>query len=173
MDFEQYGRVVLEANGLAYRGVSPWLFADGMGFLDTAVWWPSTWELRPVPHEGLDLVQFTGTSGIKEVGAGFLVVSPVNGVVVEICNDYLAKTVWVTNANKAEHLIALSHVSPMVSTGQRLICGDPVGRITYPVTTVPHHLHLSVLAGKWQAIKRLDWDGVHGQSGVRFIDPCF
>lgn len=173
MDFNCYGRLLLEANGLSYCDGPPWVFKGGMSFTDSAVWWPSDWLARPVPHEGLDLVHFQTDRGLQMVEAGFMVVAPVSGVVVEICHDYLAKTVWLSADHDSGKLVVLCHIKPKVVVGQRLCCGDPVGVVDYPPCTVPLHLHLSVLTGDWQSIETLSWDTVHRQSHARFTDPSF
>ncbi len=171
MDFDQYVKLLLEANGQAFRSSSPWIFTDGMGFGDESVWWPSKLKVRPVPHEGLDLVSFRGDFGVKPLFAGFRVVSPVAGVVVGICPDFLAETVWIRSETGVKKVILLAHVDPAVTLGQRLGCGDPVGVISYPVTNVPLHLHLSVLVGALQSLPAMTWEDVHCTAQVKFISP--
>ena len=173
MDFDHYGNLLVEVNGFPAVKPSPWLFSDGMGFADEAVWWSSAWGKRPVPHEGLDLVQFTLGAGVQGVFSGFLIVAPVSGVVVDICDDFLAETVWLNPDGQPQHLVLLSHIEPWVVPGQRLVCGDPVGVVCFPVNNVPLHLHLSLLEGQWQRMKALTWDEVHGQSHARFVYPSF
>lgn len=171
MDFYQYGKLLLEANGQAFTSSSPWVFTGGMGFGDEDVWWPSKLKVRPVPHEGLDLVSFKGDLGVKELPGGFRVVSPVAGVVVGRCPDFLAETVWIRLETEPAKMILLAHVNPTVTVGQRLVCGDLVGVVSYPVTNVPLHLHLSVLVGVWQSLAELTWEEVHYAPQLKFINP--
>ncbi len=172
MDFDQYGQLLITVNKQDVAS-SSWLFVDGMGFADEAVWWPSLWQKRPNPHEGLDLVRFSLGSKEKDVFPGFLVISPVSGVVVDICTDFLDKTVWINPENQPDHLVLLSHMQPFVFPGQNVICGDPVGIISFTDRDIPLHLHLSVLRGQWQLIKKLSWQEIHQQRHARFIYPVF
>ncbi len=174
MDLNQYGKLLLEVNDCGYCGASPWVFADGMGFNDEAVWWGSKWEKRPVAHEGVDFVQFTDTLGrLVRMSLGFVVVSPVAGVVVGVCNDYLAQTLWVRVDQHPQRVVALCHLQTHVRCGQRLCCGDPVGKISYQVKNVPLHLHLSVLFGDWQSMPDLTWEVIHHENYTTFVYPDF
>lgn len=174
MYLNQYGKILLEVNGWHCHDSSSWVFTDGMGFGDEAVWWHSKWPKRPVGHEGLDFVQFNDGDGcLVNMFAGFVVISPVTGVVVGLCDDYLAQTLWIRIDQYPQKLVVLSHLHASVTVGDRLCCGDPIGDISYEVKNVPLHLHVSVLSGDWESLPKLTWAEVHRQSLVKFIYPSF
>ncbi len=173
MNFDKYCVLLLEANGVNAPGVSPFIISDGMGLGDDAVWWDSSWDKRPVPHEGIDLVRFKTSSGVVSVFRGFRIISPVSGTVVGISPDFLDKTVWLNPDGRPDVVVVLAHLAPQVTLGQRLVCGDAVGLIDYKVRGVPLHLHVSMLTGAWRSIPVLDWRGVHAQQVAHFVQPSF
>jgi hypothetical protein len=167
-----YGELLIAVNLLNFEESSFWIFDDGMAFNNERIWWGPGDRKRRFPHEGLDFVRFTVGKETHNVFAGFLVPAPVSGTVVNICDDFLDKTVWMSCEKQPGRLVLLAHVHPLVVPGQYVVCGDPVGIITHAMSSVPHHIHLSVLEGQWQLIKVLTWDEMHQQTHARFVDPC-
>lgn len=167
-----YGKLLIDVNVSRFEDSSFWIFDDGMVFNNEKIWWGGRDRERRFPHEGLDFVKFTVGEKTRGVFAGFLVPAPVSGIVVTICDDFLDKTVWMSCEKQVNCLVLLAHVHPLVVPGQNVVCGDPVGIITYAMSSIPHHLHFSVLEGQWQLIRNLTWTGIHQQAHARFVDPC-
>ena len=171
MFLEYYGELLIKANVSTFEEESCWIFDGGMGFGDAIMWWSPRRRKRRLPHEGLDFVRFTLGQKTQDVSVGFLVVAPVSGIVEGICDDFLDKTVWLSCEKKSDCLVLLSHLHPLVVSGQYVICGDPVGIIMYAEGSVPCHLHLSVLEGQWRLIRVLTWDEIQQQTHARLVKP--
>ncbi|HPM43356.1 MAG TPA: hypothetical protein PLV52_05960, partial [Candidatus Omnitrophota bacterium] len=103
----------------ASRGsFSRWLFEPGMNYGDVDYWWNSG--RRASPHEGVDLYKYECRDGsVKNVEPGTAVNAASAGVVVNITEDFMGKTVWLRHDiadGGTEHVYsAYGHIKPLDS----------------------------------------------------------
>ncbi|MFO7751925.1 MAG: hypothetical protein R6V41_02265 [Desulfobacteraceae bacterium] len=180
----EYLAKIAAVNRLDIEAPCGWIFHHGMLFQSTAKWWGAPGN-RHAPHEGLDIQMYrTGRGDIAAVSPDFLVPALDDGHVVNICNDFLGRSLVVVNRAFSKRSLSVlavyAHldVMPGIETGTSLTKGDIVGT---PASTagkkskIAAHLHLSILEvpysfPAWQ----LDWNLFgNPDSSVHLINPVF
>jgi hypothetical protein len=173
---------LLSANALAQRGFKEWLFHPGMLFGSDRKWWGNG-GTRTAPHEGIDLFLYRdNSSATQQLRAGAKIPAVFDGTIVQVCDDFLGKSVFVRH-DGIEHqgnrlLTIYGHVSPghgmhrsaAVTGGETIasIADAPAVRDT----GVPPHLHLSAAwISDSVSPAGLDWDNLRDERGIELVDP--
>jgi len=174
----------LQLNNL--EDISHLLLRPGMLFQDTAQWWraqnqqpPSN--LRPHPHEGLDIYQLQNMDGaIIPVWPNMLIPAILTGNIVYFHRDFLGETLYIRHPDRRQGQAVLhtiyGHVCPAITlrTGPcRINKGQLIATISNPeAVSVPAHLHISCAwIDEDQAVAELTWRKMGTGSTVVFIDP--
>ena len=156
-----------------------WSFQPGMLFQDNVCWWKPARRTRP--HEGVDLCGYHAGIGVRARKVGTdLVPSLYDGVVVQIDDDFLGKTVWMAHESiRNDKLIlfsGLGHITPQETLTENAAIGqgEAVGRIAprKKDSLLAMHLHCSVFwAPPYLQVERLSWQDLPTSKVIRLFDP--
>ena len=170
----------VKENGLDAAGFTGWAFHNGMLFRSMEKWWGKG--ERPKPHEGLDLCLFKDRNGgIHHLSEGALIPSMHSGIVVQILDDFLGKTLIIAhNTPSAEgsgFCTIFGHTVPAerLSVGTTVQQGEAIGTIAgsgRSSSGLLPHLHIS--AG-WKSTdftyEELNWSKISSENVMSLIDP--
>ncbi len=179
--FRQYLAALASVNRLG-TDVS-WLFYPGM-LPDSPFKWWGDFGRRPASHEGIDICFYRIRNGpVRSLPAGALVPAWSTGTVINVCEDFLGKSLVVapepapsTETRVLEvysHLSVPDEFSPgtCVKTGQiiaRTADTHARGSVLCP------HLHLSCLEVPAHIpAHRLDWSLFPRRDTVNVLHPVF
>lgn len=168
---------LVQANRLHDQGFRSWSFLPGMLYAATTTWWVAG-EVRPRPHEGLDLLTFINDDGaLGALEPGTMIPVLREGEVVAIFADFLGQSVLVGHDRRqggARFFSIYGHtmVEPGLGVGQRCREGEVIGRIaTSPKAHIPAHLHLSTLWLSGPIGGEVSWPMISGSASIRQCDP--
>ncbi len=181
--FVNYLNHLSEINNLGNGVPVKWQFHCGMLFLAENKWW-GDFKIRNSVHEGIDIVYYASAMGKwHKFDETVLIPSMGNGVVLNICDDFLGRTVvmksfWPGSGSNETILLAYAHVKPMkeihigsvVSEKSVLatVCGTEKNPCLVP------HLHLSCFEVPSDIpTYKLNWDLFSKSKYVRLINPVF
>ncbi|MCK5312353.1 MAG: M23 family metallopeptidase [Desulfobacteraceae bacterium] len=169
------------------KGTGKWIFHHGMLFLSPDAWWQnrngSQPDKRRTLHEGVDILLFQGMSKqIQKLNTDTLVPSATNGEVINICEDFIGKSIIVRHNISFQQTLDLifvyAHILPNSSLkiGTTLKQGDIIASIAKTdkkKTALPPHLHLSVIEiPKQIPAAHLNWDYFSDKtSRINLINP--
>lgn len=179
--FKQYLSAVASANRLGYD--IEWLFYPGMLPESRCKWW-GDFRNRPCAHEGIDLCFYrTGTGPIRHLPAGARVPAWSSGTVLNICDDFLGRTlVTAPNAFVSEStriLEVYSHLSVCdeITPGTRLQAGQIIAETADTCargSVLPPHLHLSCIEVPVRICpSELNWTLFPRRDKVNVMNPVF
>ncbi len=173
---------IATANLPAVSGVGEWVFHPGMLFSGRHKWWGNS-GLRPFPHEGLDILFYRDRDGIHRLlWPGARIPAMTDGEVVNVCTDFLGKSIVVLNAactTKDTRVVCVyAHLTPdnRIEKGLPLKKGELIAAIPPAAgdkSPVPPHLHLTVAeVPKCIPFRRMNWELFGGISKeIRLINP--
>ncbi len=179
--FSRYLAAVATANHLGH-GVE-WLFYPGM-LLDSRRKWWGDFAYRTAAHEGIDICFYRIRKGpVRLLPAGALVPAWSSGTVINVCNDFLGKTLVVAPeeipSTDTRILEIYSHLSLPDDTtaGTRLETGTIIARTADTFaggSVLPPHLHLSCIEVPTHIpAHRLDWSLFSRRETVNVLHPFF
>ncbi len=179
----EYLAAIAAVNRLDIKDPGGWLFHHGMLFQSTAKWW-GDFGYRHAPHEGLDILLYrAGDGSVANIGPETLVPLLEDGLAINICDDFLGRSLVVENpmltTSRFRVLMVYAHldIMPGIATNTTLTKGDIVAT---PASTagkkskIASHLHLSVLEVPSSIpARQLTWK-LFGdpESSVRLIHPA-
>lgn len=170
-------RIIGRLNGFPDTG--SWLFYPGMLFGSPFKWW-GDFTYRATSHEGIDIRYFTPPDGpVLTLTAGSAVPAWDNGVILNICRDFLGFSVIIEHDRSAfSRLVSVAaHVRPAagLDRGTAVTRGEPIACIAdTSQTRLAPHLHLSVMeipAGVPE--NRLNWELFTDPDRISLINPVY
>ncbi len=190
---QSYLKKIAAVNNLAITASGnqeiEWLFHHGMLFSSPDTWWKSRKTSKPdkrkTVHEGIDILFYKDTSKqIRQLKADALIPAYSDGEVINICDDFISKSIIVRhNISLKQRLyliIVYAHILPDsgIKTGSSLKQGDIIATIAKTdkrKTTLPPHLHFSILEiPKNIHAEHLNWDFFSDKkSKINLINPLF
>ena len=180
--FSRYLQAIARVNGLDNGLTIEWLFYSGMSFLSREKWW-GDFKTRHAIHEGIDITYFrTGPNELKCFDDSTKVPAMDDGVILNICDDFLGQTLVVEQKNSpgfnTRVLFAYAHIIPEknLKIGQTIQKGNVIARVsdTHKNPELPPHLHFSCLEAPGQCQPEdLDWKLFSGGIRVNLIHPVF
>ncbi|MBF0200291.1 MAG: M23 family metallopeptidase [Desulfamplus sp.] len=160
--FLNYLSDLAELNSLPLYSRGGWIFHPGMLFGSPFKWWGSG-GLRATLHEGVDVVMYKNKDGeTAHVTPTLEVPSIFHGVVLNICSDFLGKSVIVSHRDN--FCLVYAHIEPAQSlrSGTRLARGEVLGNVadtSGKKSGIPSHLHVTALEILMPiAHEKLDWN---------------
>lgn len=179
--FGRYLDSLAAANGLT--GDIQWLFYPGMLAESRSKWW-GDFRFRHADHEGIDICfyRLPGRSvgrSFHRLGPGALVPALADGIVLNICEDFLGHSVVIQwgETNSLRTILVYSHTVPLVEPGSRVKRGQMVARVFDTRTrgsVLPPHLHLSCIeVPEETAFGDLNWHLFPHRDRVNLINPVF
>ncbi len=158
-----------------------WGFHAGMLFQANQQWWGRQ-QLRPQPHEGLDICWFLDVAGSRRsLEADTVIPAPFRGRVVSTCQDFLGQSIFLLHAGLLPPdyrlLTALGHVSPFpgVVRGTELEEGEAMATLSSAGgrrNRVPPHLHLTVaIVPADFPVAEISWPTLSNSGAITLIDP--
>ena len=176
-------QVNTQADGLGNGREVQWLFHCGMLFSSKDKWW-GDFKFRHSAHEGIDITYYrTYPDKIHCFDASIKVPAMGDGIILNICDDFLGQTIVVEYENLTSSfrrvLLAYAHIIPEkgLKTGHITKKGDIIARVcnTYKNPQLPPHLHFSC----FEVLKKvqpehLDWNlFFSGNLEVNLVHPIF
>ncbi|MCK5100698.1 MAG: M23 family metallopeptidase [Desulfobacteraceae bacterium] len=188
---ESYLKKIAEINDLdiadAENRAGEWIFHHGMLFLSPHTWWQSREtpksDKRKTPHEGIDILFFKDRNKqIQNLGTNTLIPAATDGEVINICHDFIGKSIVVRHnisfMQQLDLIFVYAHILPdsMIKVGTALKQGDIIATIAKTEkekTTLPPHLHFSVIEiPENTPAKNLNWELFsHTASKLNLINP--
>lgn len=167
-----------------------WIFYEGMLPASPAKWWDD-FGSRATPHEGIDITYYRvrrpqgrkpshASSPVMQLSPTVQVPAMTEGSIVNICEDFLAKTIVVRYPSNAstntQVLFAYAHINPgqQVSKGQSIRKNDIIATIAdnRKNPKLPCHLHISCIeVADSIPAERLNWDLFTRPDQVCLINP--
>jgi len=184
--FCDYLQAISQINGLA-AGLGngqkiQWLFHCGMLFSSKDKWW-GDFKFRQSAHEGIDITYYrTNPDEILCFDDRIKVPAMDNGVILNICDDFLAQTIVVEHEtsifSNQRILFVYAHVIPEnnLETGHIIKKQDVIARVsdTYKNPQLPPHLHFSCFEVlKKIPLEHLNWNLFSKNLKVNLIHPVF
>jgi murein DD-endopeptidase MepM/ murein hydrolase activator NlpD len=159
-----------------------WLFHCGMLFSSQDKWW-GNFKSRHSAHEGIDITFYRTCKNRTHCFDDFIKIPAMSdGVVLNICNDFLARTLVVKQKNiissKTQIIVLYSHVIPEknLKPGQKIKKNEIIATICNNDKNpqLPSHLHFSC----FEILKNikpehLNWDIFSNNLEVNMINPVF
>lgn len=183
--FSDYLYSIGKVNNLAEPGcVSDilWFFHCGMLFSSRYKWWKDFGK-RTTSHEGIDIAWFAADNEIiRHFDETILVPAMDSGTIVNICDDFLGRTIVVEPYMKkttAQRLVfAYAHVIPAkdLKTGSSLRKGQVIAKIsrTHRNARPGPHLHFSCIEiSRNIPCDLLDWNLFTTTGKANLINPVF
>ena len=180
----EYLSTIAAVNRLDIKEPGGWIFHHRMLFQSTAKWW-GDFGYRHAPHEGLDILFYrAGDGSLAGIGPATLVPVLEDGRVINICDDFLGRSLVVEDPARSfgtlRVIVVYAHldIMPGTETGTTLKKGDIIAT---PASTagkkskIAPHLHLSVMeVSSSIPARQLDWN-LFGNPDrrVRLINPVF
>ncbi len=185
--FSDYLNTIARANGLGNSDGLPakkvdWLFYTGMLPESREKWW-ADFSLRHAAHEGIDICFYRTGSHIAALAPGARVPAMVGGIILNISNDLLGKSMAVSldsgGAGADTPILVYSHLEPApgLFPGDRISKGQIIAN-TFDArlkkSRLLSHLHLScVLIPPPVENTALDWSLFANRNKVTYVNPVF
>ncbi len=183
LKFINYLNILSEINELSKGIPVQWQFHCGMLFLAENKWW-GDFRARQSVHEGIDITYYATAAGKRrKFDESIMIPSMGNGVVLNICKDFLGETIviqpfWQEKKLKARKLLAYAHVKPRKNirigsvVSEKSVLANVCGTEKNPC--LPPHLHLSCFEVPENIpFYKLNWNLFSKDDCVRFIHPFF
>ncbi len=183
--FSDYLNSIARINCLAPSGsVSDivWFFHCGMVFSSPHKWW-ADFKTRKTAHEGIDITWYAVNNGrLRQFDENIRVPAMDNGRIVNICDDFLGKTIVVdhtcSKSAGKRFVFAYAHIIPEkgIEKGSCLKKDQVIAKICNTVKNplLAPHLHFSCIEiEKNTPAGRLDWNLFTSQEKVNLINPVF
>lgn len=183
--FSDYLNSVARINSLApSMSVSDivWFFHCGMVFSSPHKWW-ADFRTRRTAHEGIDITWYAVNNGqIRQFDENIMIPAMDNGRVVNVCDDFLGKTIIVdqtySELTETRLVFAYAHVVPEkgIGKGSFLQKNQVIAKIcnTRRNPLLVPHLHFSCIeVERHVPFNRLDWDLFTSPAKVNLINPVF
>ncbi len=169
-------------NTLGKEGPLQWLFYSGMLFLSPDKWW-ADFKTRASVHEGIDITWFKTHSGrIRHFDATTRVPAMTDGILVNICPDFLGTTLVVEDPKQSceawRVVCCYAHIVPekQFKRGQAIEQSQCIARVSHTAKSpeLRPHLHFSCFeVSKDIALNQLNWELFSDHTAVRMIHPFF
>jgi hypothetical protein len=184
--FSDYLLAISQVNNLANNIENgqqvQWLFHCGMLLSSTDKWW-GDFGCRHSAHEGIDITYFrTCNDEIKNFNSSIKIPAMDDGIVLNICNDFLGTTLVVDHKTLSLFnrpvLFVYSHINfeSYIKPGCAIKKNDIIAKVC-PANKnplLPPHLHFSCFeVFKTVPKKDLNWDLFSSMSKVNMINPVF
>ncbi len=182
--FINYLNTLSRINDLGQGDPVQWHFHCGMLFLAQNKWW-GDFKLRSSIHEGIDITYYTTLSGKwQEFDETVLVPAMASGIVLNICDDFLGRTIVTqsflpTGNLKTRILLAYAHIQPWQGIQRNSIVMEKsvlatVCKSKKKPPQLPPHLHLSCFEVPNNIpADDLNWNLFSKSPDVRLIHPLF
>ncbi|MHB9154079.1 MAG: hypothetical protein ACYC5N_00125, partial [Endomicrobiales bacterium] len=153
-----------------------WAFDPGMLFDGQNEWWGNR-KARKGLHGGVDFYSFRDAAGNeRQVEAGTALTPLADGVVVNVVDDFVGRTVIMRHGladGQGRTLYTFyAHVEPAesVQPGKRFSTNDTIARVAAPRKSgAPAHLHLAMaFSGQAGAFGAFRWETANPS---QFVDP--
>ena len=160
---QSFLKKIAEINNLdiikSNKGTGEWLFHHGMLFSSPDTWWQnrngSQHGKRKTLHEGIDILFFKDNNKqIQKLDTNTLIPTATNGEVINICDDFISKSIVVRHnisfQQELDLIFVYAHILPdtRIKIGTNLKQDDIIATIAKTdkkKTTLLPHLHLSVI----------------------------
>ncbi len=162
------------------HGFKEWIFYPGMLFHNTEAWWTDN-NLRPTPHEGIDLCFYRDNAGqVRRIASGTNIPVTYNGEIVHIHDDFLGKSIYVKhiiNNKRGDALHTIyGHTIPHnhFVTGKRAHEGDIIAEVAAisESSKVLPHIHITMAwIPESLPCKKLNWDTIWTSKSVALCNP--
>ncbi|MCF8092993.1 MAG: M23 family metallopeptidase [Desulfotignum sp.] len=160
-----------------------WLFFPGMLPQSSRKWW-GDFGCRHCAHEGIDICFFRHRGGLTcTLGAGAAVCAWSDGTVLNICDDFLGRTLVVEPEKKfagaTRILEVFSHLEPGkdMKPGIQIQAGQIIARTSDTRargSVLRPHLHLSCIEVRAHTpVQALDWSLFASGKKVNLLNPVF
>ncbi|MCP3875628.1 MAG: M23 family metallopeptidase [Desulfobacteraceae bacterium] len=185
--FSNYLNTISKANDLGDGSDIQWLFHCGMLFSTRDKWW-GDFKFRHSSHEGIDITYYrtqpykTHLSMIDHFDNSIKVPAMDDGVILNICDDFLGQTIVVEQKKqlipKKRILFVYAHIIPEVNLkiGDSINSKDIIAKVcdTYKNPQLPPHLHFSCfeISNKTPS-DHLNWNLFSKSDEVNLINPVF
>lgn len=186
--FRNYLECLTAANRSALPHDPVWLFYPGMLFASYAKWW-ADFRIRLTCHEGLDICWVKSRDEeydkISGLGCDTRVPALADGVVINICPDFLGRSVVLEHeylSSSAYRTVSVYSHPRAPARYNRWRQGCPRQhhchscRYNREKSQIPCHLHLSIMEiDKEIPLHDLDWNTfIHaGSTSVRWHNPVY
>ncbi len=159
-----------------------WLFHCGMLFSSKDKWW-GDFKYRQSAHEGIDIGFYkTSSNTIHCFDDSIKVPAMADGVILNICDDFLAQTLVIRHqyfiSSNWHILFVYAHITPEKSLkpGHVVKTDDLIAKVgnTYKNPQLPPHLHFSCFEiSKDIKPEHLNWDLFSKSPHINLINPVF
>ena len=159
-----------------------WLFHCGMLFLSQDKWW-GDFKFRHAVHEGIDITYYRVQPGcLKNFDDSIKVPAIGKGIVLNICDDFLGKTLVIEHQNDPSSdkrvVFVYAHILPEnhLKMGHTIQKGDVIATVcdTHKNPLLPPHLHLSCFEIPKNIMpKDLNWSLFPNHEKINLIHPVF
>ena len=163
-----YLKTIAALNHLPVCHEETWCFFEGMLFRSCAKWW-GDFAYRISSHEGLDIGMYRDINNrIIWLHDQVKVPAMAQGVILNICRDFLGKSVIVHHRdcpeNDSRFILVYSHIKPVpgIAPEKKVNRCDILGTIadtSSRKSKIPCHLHISIMEISNTIDNcRLNWD---------------
>ncbi|MBT3176244.1 MAG: hypothetical protein HOG03_01245 [Desulfobacula sp.] len=159
-----------------------WLFYCGMLFSSKDKWW-GDFKFRHAFHEGIDITYYRRHPGkIHSFNDSFKVPAMEDGIILNICSDFLGQTLVVEHKNLRSSnkrvVFVYSHIilEKALRIGHGIIKKQVISRVcdTHKNPQLPPHLHFSCFEiPKKILLRHLDWSIFPSHPDINQINPVF
>jgi hypothetical protein len=159
-----------------------WLFHCGMLFSSRDKWW-GDFKYRQSTHEGIDITFYRlPDNKIHCFDDSIRVPAMDDGIIVNICDDFLARTLVVKytkiSASNTQIFFAYAHIIPKkdLKSGHKIKKNEVIATICKNSKNpqLPPHLHFSCFeVPKDISPEYLNWDFFSKSSDINLINPVF
>jgi murein DD-endopeptidase MepM/ murein hydrolase activator NlpD len=180
--FSDYLETISQVNGLGNAQPVQWLFHSGMLFSTRDKWW-GDFKFRQSVHEGIDITYFrTIPDELRQFDTSIKVPAMADGVIVNICDDFLGQTLVVEHENSLGFnrriLFVYAHIIPEknLKPGHIIKRGATIARVcdTHKNPQLPPHLHFSCFEVSHQVQpEQMNWDLFSKSRDINLIHPVF
>ena len=180
--FSDYLHTISHVNDLGNGEKTEWLFHCGMLFSSKDKWW-GDFKFRHCVHEGIDITYYrTHPDKIQCFDNSIRVPAMDDGIIVNICDDFLGQTLVVEhkNSNRSHRqiLFVYAHIIPEkdLKMGLPIQREDIIARVcdTDKNPLLPPHFHFSCFEVPQQIQPgNLDWNLFSKNHEINLIHPVF
>ncbi len=176
-----FNTLFVQYNDLNAYSFEEWVFYPGMLFQDLHTWW-SNGDVRPTPHEGIDICFFRDKNGqVRRLGKDTNIPVMYDGEIIHIHDDFLGKSIYVKHNSSDKNGKALytiyGHTIPENHYGVgKIVCeGDIIATIAADATKgrrIPPHLHITTAwLPESLSRKELNWQIISDPQLVALCNP--
>lgn len=182
--FTRYLDTFARINRLDEKSSINWFFHPGMLFLSRAKWW-GDFKFRATRHEGIDICWYqNGEGALGSIPVGTQVPAFDEGRILNICNDFLGKTIVVTKdagshtSTQSLAVTAYAHIQPVegISIGNKITASQVIATVsdTHKNPELSPHLHLACfeIPSKTQP-EQMNWNLFTDSDRINMINPVF